>query len=267
MQVRRIAGLDKHKLELKYDTFSQVSAIDQEARFGKYYKFKSSINSFSVCLMLSIKNCELLAAKMLGAPSTFHLWSYQICAFLGMVNIPLFLLLLHCSFAICDSHDYLFKACSKSTAKAPKCCPQYHESDRISDTAFPKHFIPCPRASILILTAAFSYSSPGFIGNTSGVESSPSHLLAQTFRLLCRWPHVHLGDLCDTGIAAALIPAHHVSMLKLEVKIASTWMHAQSVDLSIAHFWPLSALICCGCGCIVHAHAARGVISQALSWH
>jgi hypothetical protein len=59
VQVRRIAGLDKHKLELKYDTFSQVSAIEQEARFGKYYKFKSSINSFSVCLMLSIKNCEL----------------------------------------------------------------------------------------------------------------------------------------------------------------------------------------------------------------
>jgi hypothetical protein len=68
VQVKRVAGLDKHKLELKFDTFSQVSTIEEEARFGGCYKFKSSINSFSVSSCIITLLTPLVSELLMRPP-------------------------------------------------------------------------------------------------------------------------------------------------------------------------------------------------------
>lgn len=47
-QVHNVAGLEKHKLELKYDTFSQISVIEHEARLNRFLKAKWAADSSSV---------------------------------------------------------------------------------------------------------------------------------------------------------------------------------------------------------------------------
>lgn len=55
-QVHNVAGLEKHKLELKYDTFSQMSVIEHEARLNRFLKAKWAADSFSVRTPLQICN-------------------------------------------------------------------------------------------------------------------------------------------------------------------------------------------------------------------
>jgi hypothetical protein len=64
LQIKDSWGLKKNKLELKYSTFSKTSILEEEAKFGRFYKFKAAMDSKTV------RHPEFNAADRLADTST-----------------------------------------------------------------------------------------------------------------------------------------------------------------------------------------------------